>query len=138
MSCEIIISIRTLPLDSLFIPASQSGLPRSIISVSSPICFKSKNMLRSFVTLPVGRYTISFDFQNKRNTPSRINAVPTTISAMLMVEDLSCISKIETKIRRPTTIIANEMSSPETLVRFAISGCEDAKRVASIVLVAIL
>ena len=95
--------------------------------------FKSKNMLRSFATLPVGRYTISLDFQNKRNTPNKINAVPSTISPMLMVEDLSFISKIDTKIRIPTTIITKEMMSPETLVRFAISGCEDAKRVASIV-----
>ena len=43
----------------------------SIIDETGKECFKSKNMLRSFVTLPVGRYTISFDFQNKRNKIGR-------------------------------------------------------------------
>ena len=67
-------------------------------------------------------------FGSIRNKP-----VPRTIKAILTVEDLSSNSKVEAKAKIPTNNITEEIKTPETLVRFAISGCEDAKIVASIV-----
>jgi len=96
------------------------------------MCFKSKNTLRSLVILPVGIYTTSLDFQNKRNIPKRKNAVPNTINNILSVDERSVTSKVDANIRIPNSSIATEKISPETLVRFAISGCVDAKIVASI------
>ena len=96
------------------------------------MCFKSKNTLRSLVTLPVGIYTTSLDFQNKRKIPKRKNAVPNTINNMLNVDERSVISKVDANTRTPNSNSATEKISPETLVRFAISGWVDAKIVASI------
>ena len=49
------------------------------------------------------------------------------------VEDLSSSSKVEAKAKIPTNNMNEENKTPEILVRLAISGCEDANIVASIV-----
>ena len=51
---------------------------------------------------------------------------------MPYLDERSVTSKVDANIRIPNSSIATEKISPETLVRFAISGCVDAKIVASI------
>ena len=77
--------------------------------------------------------TTSFDFQKRRKIPIRNKPVPKTIKAILVVEDLSSNSNVEAKAKIPINNITEEIKTPETLMRLAISGCVDANIVASIV-----
>ena len=68
------------------------------------------------------KYTTCLDFQKSRRILTSSKAVPRTISAMLVVEDLSSNEKVAEIAKTPVNNIPKEVNTLEILVLLTISG----------------